>query len=284
MSKFFIVDAYSAAQQALENYLSENLPTVQAQTITSLDVAQKSLNNQVAGIFIDIFRFDLRDSLEFIRFVRDNYTWISVVLWINEDEFSVYEGRLPEAMAQRFKHYFRLSKDYRSDQFGTQIIAIASAIDGAYQRYHNNPLVKAVTEANVALGSLTEKRAFISYAHTDSEFVDWLSQQLTERGITIWLDRKDIRPGDVWDDRINDALNDCGAMILVLSPDSMTSKNVPREWKFFMETLDKPLIPVLWRDCKPHFQLVHLQHIDLRDRRIERVEALANALRALLTT
>lgn len=148
----------------------------------------------------------------------------------------------------------------------------------------------SISEFLAAAGALTDtsefrtskssakRKVFISYAREDEEFVDKLCQQLEERSICTWIDRKEIKPGDIWDDKIDEALRECDAMILVQSPDSVQSPNVAKEWKFFMR-LNRPLIPILWRDCMPHFQLVNLQHIDFRNYREGAIGELVLALK-----
>ncbi|MFC1936709.1 kinase/pyrophosphorylase [Chloroflexota bacterium] len=56
----------------------------------------------------------------------------------------------------------------------------------------------------------TEKKpkVFISYVRENSEEVEKLAQFLQERGISIWLDRKDIMPGSDWKNAIRAAIED----------------------------------------------------------------------------
>jgi hypothetical protein len=110
------------------------------------------------------------------------------------------------------------------------------------------------------------ERIFISYARVDSAFVDWLADQLEGNEYSIWLDRRDIQPGDVWDDRIDEGLRACKGMILVMTPAAMTSDTVSSEWKFALDQ-GKPLIPLLFQDCDRHFRLAKLQYIDFRSDR-----------------
>ena len=69
----------------------------------------------------------------------------------------------------------------------------------------------------------------LSYSRNDTMFVDWLWQELDAIGQAVWLDRKDIQPGDVWDDMIDTALKSCPTLLLVLSSQAMASENVAQE-------------------------------------------------------
>jgi 8-oxo-dGTP pyrophosphatase MutT (NUDIX family) len=114
---------------------------------------------------------------------------------------------------------------------------------------------------------------FISYARIDADFVDWLAASLHDRGYAAWIDRKNIHPGEIWDDKIDAALRACSTMLLVLSPDSVASEAVSEEWKFFLSE-GKLVIPLLIRECRPHFRLAKLQYIDFRSDQEQGLSAL----------
>jgi hypothetical protein len=48
--------------------------------------------------------------------------------------------------------------------------------------------------------------AFISYVRENRDVIDCLAKELRAFGVTVWLDRNDIRPGQWWKDAINDAI------------------------------------------------------------------------------
>lgn len=56
----------------------------------------------------------------------------------------------------------------------------------------------------------TEKKqspaVFISYVRENSDVVDRLAQDLRQQGITVWLDRDDIAPGQYWKDAVREAI------------------------------------------------------------------------------
>jgi len=69
-------------------------------------------------------------------------------------------------------------------------------------------------------------RAFISYSHTDQEYLDRLMihlKPLIKKGvIDIWSDNK-IKTGDHWKAEIEEALNNASISILLISADFMAS-------------------------------------------------------------
>jgi HEAT repeat protein len=47
---------------------------------------------------------------------------------------------------------------------------------------------------------------FISYVRQNQDVVDRLAQELTSRGVTVWLDRNDIEPGARWQEAVKRAI------------------------------------------------------------------------------
>ena len=105
--------------------------------------------------------------------------------------------------------------------------------------------------------------AFISYSREDSEFALRLAKDLKEVGAAVWLDQLDIAPGQRWARAVEEALNTCPRMLVILSPASANSTNVDDEVSFALEE-KKTVIPVLCRDCKIPFRLRAFQYIDFR--------------------
>jgi len=106
--------------------------------------------------------------------------------------------------------------------------------------------------------------AFISYSREDSEFALKLAEDLKAAGAAVWLDQLDIAPGQRWARSVQEALNDCPRMLVILSPASANSANVDDEMSFALEE-KKTVIPVLYRDCKIPFRLRSFQYVDFRD-------------------
>ncbi|MBN2302982.1 MAG: toll/interleukin-1 receptor domain-containing protein [Anaerolineae bacterium] len=115
--------------------------------------------------------------------------------------------------------------------------------------------------------SSPKPQIFISYSHEDSKFIDRLVNDLEILGANIWVD-KNIRAGIPWGNAIQQGLDTSEVMLLVISPDSMNSPNVEREWQYFLVN-DKSIIPICLKHAKMHFQLANLQHINFCDQPYE---------------
>lgn len=104
-------------------------------------------------------------------------------------------------------------------------------------------------------------KVFISYSRTDESFARQLASSLSGIGVDIWLDVDDIPAGMNWSSAIQEGLNGCDAMIVVVSPESMRSRNVAVEWQYFWDQ-EKLLIPVVLRSADIHFQLRRIQNLN----------------------
>lgn len=96
---------------------------------------------------------------------------------------------------------------------------------------------------------------FISYSSLDSEFVENLVSKLRSKGVSLWFDKSEIKPGDYLRERINAAIDNVDYLLTVISENSISSEWVRREIDSAMvRELDEKqirLIPLLIGDVKP---------------------------------
>src|SRR5215469_3509834 len=91
-------------------------------------------------------------------------------------------------------------------------------------------------------------RIFVSYSRQDVGFVERLTNDLLASGLSIWRDAGGIEPGQLWDREVQKALEESDCLLIILSPDAMISENVLDEVSFALNK-QKPILPVLYRDC-----------------------------------
>jgi len=120
-------------------------------------------------------------------------------------------------------------------------------------------------------------KAFVSYSRADTDFVLRLCQDLRAAGASIWLDQLDIHPGEDWDEAIERGLFECGRMLAVLSPKSVSSQNVLDEIGYALSK-KKPIIPVLHQDCEVPYRLNRIQYVDFRTAYDEPLKHLLSAI------
>lgn len=98
---------------------------------------------------------------------------------------------------------------------------------------------------------------FISYSRNDLEKAQVLAQLLTSAGLSVWIDQTGIDVSTSWSGEIVDAIGACKALIVLLSPSSVASKNVVREVALAFEK-NKKILPLelepvtLSRDLEYH--------------------------------
>lgn len=107
---------------------------------------------------------------------------------------------------------------------------------------------------------MSSNTIFISYSRKDTDFVSKFTKNLREAGANLWLD-KQIKPGGLWDDSIESALETCQDVILILSKNSVKSNNVMDEISYALEE-NKRVIPIKIEECDVPFRLRRIQHID----------------------
>jgi hypothetical protein len=124
----------------------------------------------------------------------------------------------------------------------------------------------------------TTDKIFISYSRKDEAFARKLTVWLHETlGVGVWIDVDDIPVGIKWSAAIQDGLDNCEVMVVIISPEAMKSVNVEDEWQYFLDQ-DKPVVPILLRSAPIPYQLRRIQYIDFSVR-----EEYNDSLRKLLT-
>src|SRR5688500_11672103 len=94
---------------------------------------------------------------------------------------------------------------------------------------------------------------FLSYKSDDSEWVERLKNDLQKRGVYVWLDRDQIRPGDRFAEALENGLATSRAVGLVVTPASVSSGWVKEEYYRALSLTEREglqLIPILLKDAE----------------------------------
>src|SRR5271165_4153478 len=89
---------------------------------------------------------------------------------------------------------------------------------------------------------------FISYSRRDEherEFVDRLATDLNSQEFLVWVDREKIPPGTDWKEEIDTAIKQAEVMLVIISPYSMASQEVRREYTL-ANKLGKVIYPLIF--------------------------------------
>jgi hypothetical protein len=101
----------------------------------------------------------------------------------------------------------------------------------------------------------------MSYARVDVDFAKEVTRGLRRLGIDVWMDVYSITAGKSWARQVAEALDRCAAMVVVMSPASMSSENSDDEWNYYLDK-KRPVIPVLHETCDIPYRLNKLQYVD----------------------
>jgi Tol biopolymer transport system component len=106
-------------------------------------------------------------------------------------------------------------------------------------------------------------QVFISYSRKDLAFVEQLASDLKKAGLDVWYDVSGIRGGAHWQSEIEKALKNSQYAIFVISPDSIDSEWVNREF-LFASNRKLTLLPLMYRACELPLSYLDLNYIDVQ--------------------
>lgn len=128
---------------------------------------------------------------------------------------------------------------------------------------------------------------FLSYSHYDREFAQRLAQDLRSKGVKIWLDETEMKPGDSLLTKIGEGIGEVDNLGVVLSPASIASRWVTQELRIALhseiEDGRPQVVPIYYQQCQLPLILRHRKYIDFtREDRYE--AALAELVGAVTPT
>ena len=106
-------------------------------------------------------------------------------------------------------------------------------------------------------------QVFISYSRRDLPFVEQLVSDLKKTGLNVWYDLSGLEGGSRWRVEIQNAIRKSEYVIVVLSPDSVESEWVEREY-LFSSNLKRKILPILYRPCELPLNFLDLNYIDVQ--------------------
>ena len=110
---------------------------------------------------------------------------------------------------------------------------------------------------------------FVSYSRVDgADFALSLADKLTAGppSYHLWVDRRELQPGDDWDEQIVEAIRGCRGLLLVMTADSVRAGSACKdEWVRALK-YKKPVIPLqLHAEAELPFRLGSRQFVDFSD-------------------
>ncbi len=112
-----------------------------------------------------------------------------------------------------------------------------------------------------------QHQVFMSYSRKDADVMRRICGDMRAAGLTVWTDESLIPGTESWKNAIENAIQNAGSVVVILSPDSKQSIWVERELDY-ARACGLPIIPVLVRGDKEvsavPFELINAQRVDLR--------------------
>lgn len=110
---------------------------------------------------------------------------------------------------------------------------------------------------------------FISYSHSDELIVNKLAAHLVKHNANVWVDTWELNVGDSILNRVQDAIEESSALLVILSKSSVESEWCKKELSAgLMRELDEKrvvVLPVLVEDCEIPVFLREKMYADLRN-------------------
>lgn len=126
-------------------------------------------------------------------------------------------------------------------------------------------------------------KIFLSHSTRDNTPTRQIATGLREADFDVWVDFDSIRDGQRWLREIQSGIDDCEAVVVVLSKDSRQSEWVERECLYAFDH-QKPVFIALIDDTLLPLHLINIQFTDCRVDLQDGVDKLANALHHTLST
>ncbi|HNB40687.1 MAG TPA: toll/interleukin-1 receptor domain-containing protein [Anaerolineales bacterium] len=118
----------------------------------------------------------------------------------------------------------------------------------------------------------------ISYSRRQTPFVDRLYEELQKDGYSsIWLDYQSLTPAQPWYQQILDGITGAETLLLVVSKDSIESKNVEPEWRLALEH-KKRIVLVIFEAYPLPVELQGCEWVDFRLNHKASLQKLSNML------
>lgn len=105
------------------------------------------------------------------------------------------------------------------------------------------------------------KKIFVSYSRKDIDFARKLSGDIEKAGYDVWWDLSDLRGGDDWVRVIPDAIASSDFFLVILSPNSIESEWVRKEYTQAL-SLRKKIVPIMFTPCAVPFALNTINYVN----------------------
>jgi hypothetical protein len=128
---------------------------------------------------------------------------------------------------------------------------------------------------------MAKTMVFISHSPGDSDWARSFARALKERGVTVWFDEFDVRPGESVRDALEAGLRGSDVLVPLLDAESSSAPNLFFELGAALG-MGKRIVPIVPKDLDPKVLPldVRLRRYLVRDTPEHTAEELSNTLQA----
>ena len=165
-------------------------------------------------------------------FEGEHLTDFVVAVMTKEPDWAALPASMPPRIVELLRRCLKKDPRERLRDIGDARIELEDALKAPAPRAPAQSRNRRVGKVPVARAVTRKYKfdAFLSYGPTDGDWAIRLKTALEERGLNIWLDREQIRPGNSIIADLEAGLEMCKSYVLVVSPDAIRSQWVSEEY------------------------------------------------------
>ncbi len=107
---------------------------------------------------------------------------------------------------------------------------------------------------------------FISYSHKDSDYAKKLAKYLEEHYFEVWIDER-INYGSEWPRVLQEKIDSCSALVLIMTPRSFDSLWVQNELAR-AQAKKKPIFPLMLEGDETWLSVQSIEFVDVRNQQL----------------
>lgn len=156
------------------------------------------------------------------------------------------EKIIPEITTEEIDKYRQMNRDldiiggmrhkveniFELSDLGINSMIINAKKPNILKRSLLKKVMGTIIKGNKIIGTIIKQKpgtVFVSYSHKDRDIVDTILSRFESDGIDYWIDYEEMLIGQVIDREISEAIQKSWLFLIVLTPNSISSKWVERE-------------------------------------------------------
>lgn len=126
----------------------------------------------------------------------------------------------------------------------------------------------------------------LSYAIADRQLAASFADAMDRAGISVWLDLRDLVHGDSFDELANRALADAELVVLLVTPHSLGSESIRRQWREAIASATRvvPVVTTDVADLPPELRHIQVLRLGSRSEATGAYSSVVEALASMISS